>query len=87
MKQSLRKYWLEIILHVIFWVLVFEAISSLTTITVKYLEEIHGIRQKRIVKNSLYPVSFVFHFFLMILFYVNSFWLFTTLLVKQKIIE
>lgn len=74
-----RKYWLEILLHVLVWVAIFYVlgvIGSLSSFTIRIQTNHSGMVMQRNVKTSLHPYSFVIIGFLMMLFYSNAFWLF-----------
>lgn len=74
-----RKYWLEILLHILVWVAIFYVlgvIGSLSSFTIRIQTNHGGMMMQRDVKTTLHPYSFVIIGFLMLLFYSNAFWLF-----------
>jgi hypothetical protein len=75
----IKKYWLEILLHILIWVAVLYAVGALgsaSTFELKVRTVKNGVIMQRSTVRSPHPFSFVILGFLMLLFYSNVFWLF-----------
>ncbi|CAN5185594.1 histidine kinase [soil metagenome] len=70
-----KQYWLEILLHLLFWTVIFYVHASLTSLSQRFMENINGVIVEKITRKSTYPASFITFGLLMLLFYGNTFWL------------
>jgi two-component system LytT family sensor kinase len=71
-----KRHWLEIALHLLFWIGVFYALTALTSTSMTVRLNHNGVIMERNEEHSLSPYSFFTLACLMLLFYSNSFWLF-----------
>ena len=79
-----KKDWLEIVLHIAFWVGVFYTLSSLTGSSVKVRINNNGIIMEQDVVQRVSPYTFLTLGFLMVLFYGNIWWIFKRALHYKK---
>lgn len=78
----IKKYRLEILLHILMWTAVLYVLSALgssSTFEIKVKTIDNGVIMQRRTVRSLHPFSFFIIGFLMLLFYSNVFWLFKNL--------
>jgi two-component system LytT family sensor kinase len=75
-----KKYRLEILLHLIFWLAIFYTENALTSLSERYQQNVNGVITERIIIRSTYPLSFFTLALLMAFFYINIFWLFKRIL-------
>lgn len=71
-----KKDWIEIVLHIAFWVGVFYTLSSLTVSHFKVRVDHNGSVMQKDVRQVLSPNMFLTLGFLALLFYGNIFWVF-----------
>ncbi|MDB4901225.1 MAG: ypdA 1 [Mucilaginibacter sp.] len=78
----IKKYWLEILLHILMWIAVLYVLSALgssSTFELRVKTINNGVIMRRSAVISLHRSSFFIIGFLMLLFYGNVFWLFKKL--------
>jgi len=71
-----KKDWIEVVLHLAFWVGVFYTLLSLTESHIKMRIDNNGTIMEKDIRRTLSPHLFLTLGFLMLLFYGNIFWLF-----------
>ncbi|HZY39954.1 MAG TPA: sensor histidine kinase [Mucilaginibacter sp.] len=83
-----KKDWIEIVLHIAFWVGVFYTLLSFTEPHIKVRFNHNGTILERDIRRTLSPHIFLTLGFLAVLFYSNIFWLFKkTLRYKNVLIR
>jgi len=75
-----KKDWIEVVLHIAFWIGVFYTLLSLTESHIKMRIDHNGTIMERDVRHTLSPYIFLTLGFLVLLFYGNIFWLFKKVL-------
>ena len=75
MLRTKKRYWLEILLHLLFWTAIFYVHASLTGLVERFQQNENGVIVEQIIRKSTYPASFITLALLMLLFYSNAFWL------------
>lgn len=81
-----KKYLLEILLHLLFWVGIFYVEQNFTSLYQFLRKDINGRFEQHILLKSAYPISIITLGLLMTLFYTNAFWLLKTIVgYKNKI--
>jgi two-component system LytT family sensor kinase len=81
-----KKDWIEIVLHMAFWVGVFYTLLSLTVSHIKMRIDHNGTIMERDVRHTLSPYIFLTLGFMIVLFYGNIFWLFKKALRYKNIL-
>jgi two-component system LytT family sensor kinase len=71
-----KKYWIEVVIHIAFWICIFYTLISLTSSTVKVHINQNGMTMERSEGNTISPYSMITLGFLILLFYGNIFWIF-----------
>lgn len=72
----MKKYWIEVVLHIAFWIGVFYTLLSLGGADIQMKIDNHGTILTKDVRHTLSPHMFISLGFLALLFYGNIFWLF-----------
>lgn len=80
-----KRDWIEIVLHIAFWIGVFYTLLSLTVSHVKVRIDHNGSIMEKDVRHTLSPYIFLTLGFLVLLFYANIFWLFKKALTYKNI--
>jgi len=75
-----KRDWIEIVLHIAFWIGVFYTLMSLTVSHIKVRIDQNGSILEKDVTHTLSPYIFITLGFLILLFYANIFWLFKKVL-------
>lgn len=81
-----KKDWIEIVLHIAFWVGVFYTLLSLTESHIKMRIDNNGTIMEKDIRHTLSPHIFLTLGFLALLFYGNIFWLFKNALRYKNIV-
>ncbi|HTD40463.1 MAG TPA: histidine kinase [Mucilaginibacter sp.] len=81
-----KKDWIEILLHIAFWIGVYYTLSSLTSSTVKLQISRDGADVERIQVNSINRSSGFMLIFMGLLFYGNILWIFKKALRYKKML-
>jgi two-component system LytT family sensor kinase len=81
-----KKDWIEIVLHIAFWIGVFYTLLSLTESHIKMRIDHNGTIMEKDVRHTLSPHIFLTLGFLIVLFYGNVFWLFKKALYYKNIL-
>jgi len=76
MRLSRFRYFVEVIIHVLFWVGVYYALNALTTSAFSVTVNIGAEGTQRINGVAQFRDAWIVMGFLLLLFYTNSFWLF-----------
>lgn len=74
--MNIKKYGLEVLLHLLFWIAVTYMLSSITSISISQQTIHNGLRMVQNTFRSFFPLCLITVGFLMLLFYGNVFWLF-----------
>jgi two-component system LytT family sensor kinase len=82
-----KKDWIEIVIHIAFWIGVFYTLSSITTSFFKMRVSHNGSVLAINGKQNISRYFYLTIFFLMMLFYGNIFWIFKKALQYKKIIS
>jgi two-component system LytT family sensor kinase len=75
MHGSRGKYFIEVVIHALFWLGVYYALNALTASSFSMVAD-HGNAVQRVDVRVLFPYSWIMLGVLMLLFYSNAFWLF-----------
>jgi two-component system, LytTR family, sensor kinase len=81
-----KKYWIEVVLHIAFWVGVFYTLLLLGGSHIKMQIDHNGTILQKDVRHTLTPHMFLTLGFLALLFYGNIFWLFKKALYYKNIL-
>jgi two-component system LytT family sensor kinase len=81
-----KKEWIEIVLHVAFWIGVFYTLLSLSEAHIKMRINNNGTVLEKDVRHTLSPHIFLTLGFMIVLFYGNIFWLFKKALRYKNIL-
>lgn len=76
MLSAKKRYWIEIVVHLAFWVGVFYTLNSLTSSHIQVRVDTNGMVTERSEKQVISPFTFLTVGFLAMLFYGNIFWIF-----------
>jgi two-component system LytT family sensor kinase len=81
-----KKDWIEIVLHIAFWVGVFYTLLSFTQPHIRMRINQHGTILEKDIRRTLSPHIFITLAFMAVLFYGNIFWLFKRVLRYRNIL-
>jgi two-component system LytT family sensor kinase len=81
-----KRDWIEVVLHIAFWIGVFYTLLSLTVSHVKVRLDQNGSIMEKDVRHTLSPYIFITLGILVLLFYSNIFWLFKKILGFRNIL-
>jgi len=80
MSQNRARYFIEIIIHILFWLMVYYALNALTASSFNIVATDNGKVMQGISGRLLFPYAWLVLVILMILFYGYIFWLFKKLI-------
>src|ERR1700749_1583188 len=80
-----KKDWIEIVLHIVFWVGVFYTVRSFTQPDIKMRINNNGSILEEDIRYKLSPHIFLTLGFMVVLFYGNIFWVFKKALIFKNI--
>jgi two-component system LytT family sensor kinase len=80
-----KKDWIEIVIHLAFWIGVFYTLTALSGSHIKVTLKQNGLIRTTEAEESIAPFYYLNIIFLMILFYGNVFWIFKKALLFRRI--
>jgi two-component system LytT family sensor kinase len=76
MQRIKPRFFIEILLHALFWLVMYYALNGLTISSFQYVDSAPGRDTIRMDGRALFPYAWIVLCFLMLLFYGSIFWLF-----------